>query len=75
MVTIYTAEGCPWCKKTKEFLNQHNIKYKEIDVGKDKRSAKEMVRKSGHIGVPVVDVNGKIIIGFDEQKLKEALKL
>ncbi len=75
MVTIYTAEGCPWCKKTKEFLKQHNIKYKEIDVGKDEGAAEEMLKKSGHMGVPVVDVNGKIIVGFDKQKLKEALKL
>ena len=74
-VIIYTAEGCPWYKKTKEFFKQNNIKYKEIDVGKDERAAQEMVKKSGHMGVPVVDVDGKIIVGFDEEKLKEALKL
>ncbi len=74
-VLIYTTESCPWCKKTKEFLKQNNIKYKEIDVGKDEKAAKEMVKKSGQMGVPVTEIDGKVIPGFDEQKLKEALKL
>lgn len=75
MIIVYTAEGCPWCKKTKEFLKEHNIKYNEIDVGKDENAAKEMVKKSGHMGVPVIDVNGKIIVGFDEEKLRETLNI
>ncbi len=74
-VVIYTTKTCPWCKKTKEFLNQHNIEYKEIDVGEDKKAAEEMVKKSGHMGTPVIDVDGKIIVGFNEEKLKEVLKL
>ncbi len=75
MIIVYTAEGCPWCKKVREFLKDNNASYKERDVGKDVKAAKEMVRKSGHMGVPVIDINGEIIIGFDEEKLKEALKL
>ena len=74
-IIIYTAEGCPWCKKTKEFLKQYNIKYKEIDVGKNKKAAEEMVKKSGHMGVPVIDIDGKIIVGFDEEKLRGVLRL
>ncbi len=74
-VTIYTTEECPWCKKTKEFFKKHKIKYKEIDVGKDEKAAQEMTKKSGQMGVPVIDVDGKIITGFDEQKLKEVFKL
>ena len=74
-IIIYTAEGCPWCKKTKEFLKQNNVEYKEIDVGKDKKAAEEMVKKSGHMGVPVIDIDGKIIVGFDEEKLRGALRL
>lgn len=74
-VKIYTTPPCPWCKKTKEFFKEHKIKYKEIDVSANKKSADEMIKKSGQTGVPVIDIDGKIIIGFDEDKLKKALKL
>lgn len=74
-VKIYTTEGCFWCKKTKEFFKQHTIKYKEIDISKNKKAAQEIIKKSGYRSVPVIEINGKIIVGFDEQKLKEALKL
>lgn len=75
MIAIYTTKGCPWCKMTKEFFKENNIKYKEIDVDNNKKAVQEMIKKSGQMSVPVIGVNGKIIIGFDEQKLSEALKL
>ena len=74
-VTIYTTELCPFCKRTKEFFKEHNIKYSEKDVSEDEKAAEEMIKLSGHHGVPVIDVDGEIIVGFDEEKLKEALKL
>ena len=74
-VVIYTTKDCPFCKKTKEFFKEHNIKYSEKDVGEDEKASEEMIKLSWHHGVPVIDVDGEIIVGFDEEKLKEALKL
>lgn len=74
-VIIYSTEFCPWCRKTKEFLKEHKIKYKEFDVGKDDKKAEEMMEKSGQRGVPVIEIDGKIMVGFDEDKLKELLKI
>ena len=72
-VKIYTTKTCPWCKKTKEFLKQNKIKYVEKDVSADQKSAQEMMKKSGQMGVPVLDINGKIIIGFDPEAIKKAV--
>ena len=74
-VKIYTTPTCPWCKKTKEFFKENKVKFKEINVATNQKAAKEMVEKSGQTGVPVVDVDGTMIVGFDESKLKKALKL
>ena len=74
-IVIYTTKDCPFCKRAKEFFKKHNIKYSEKDVGNDEKAAEEMIKLSGHHGVPVINVDGEIIVGFDEEKLKEALKL
>lgn len=73
-VLIYTTPTCPWCKKTKEFFKKHNMKYTEKDVAADEKAAQEAIDKSGQMGVPVVDIDGQIIVGFDEPKLRKALK-
>jgi glutaredoxin 3 len=72
-VIIYSTPFCGYCKKEKEFLKEQNIKFEEIDVSKDKEKAKYMVDKSGQMGVPVTEIDGKMIVGFDKEKLKEAL--
>ena len=74
-VTIYTTQTCPYCQMAKEFLKEKKIKFKEINVGKDYKAAQEMVRKSGQMGVPVIDINGQIIVGFDKDSLKRHFKL
>jgi len=74
-VKIYTTPTCPWCKKTKEFLTEHNIEFENIDVGSNKEAAKEMIEKSGQMGVPVIDIDGEIIVGYDVERLKKALKI
>lgn len=74
-VKIYSTPGCIWCKKTKEFFEENNVKYSDIDVGSNKKAAEEMMKKSGQMGTPVIDANGTIIVGFDESKLKKALNL
>jgi glutaredoxin-like YruB-family protein len=74
-VKIYSTPTCPWCKKTKEFLKENKIEYEEIDVAGNQEAANEMIEKSGQMGVPVVDVDGEIIVGYNIEKLKKALKL
>ena len=74
-VKIYTTITCPWCVKTKEFLKENNVNYNEINVGIDEKSRNEMFEKSGQFGVPVTDVNGTIIVGYDKEALKKALHL
>lgn len=72
-VIIYTTPSCVYCKKAKAFFHEHNVVYKEKDVSGDSAAVDEMVQKSGQMGVPVIDVDGTIIVGFDEPSLKEAL--
>lgn len=74
-VKIYTTPTCQWCKKTKEFFKENDVKYKEIDVSKNKKAAEEMMEKSGQMGTPVIEIDGDIIVGFDKKKLKKALDL
>ncbi|QQG45125.1 MAG: glutaredoxin family protein [Candidatus Sungiibacteriota bacterium] len=72
-VKIYTTPTCVYCKMTKEFFKQNNIQYEEKNVATDAVARDEMIQKSGQMGVPVVEIDGKIIIGFDQPHLKEAL--
>ena len=74
-VKIYTTPTCPWCKKAKEFFNTNKVEFVEVDVTENQEGQKEMIDKSGQMGVPVIDVDGTIIVGFDIEKIKEALKL
>lgn len=74
-VTIYSTPTCPFCIRAKQFLKESNIQYTDIDVSSDQTKAQEMIDRSGQMGVPVIDVDGTIIVGFDKDKIKEALKL
>ncbi|MBS3133384.1 glutathione S-transferase N-terminal domain-containing protein [Candidatus Woesearchaeota archaeon] len=72
-VTVYTTPTCPWCVKTKEFLAENKIEFEEVNVAAERKAAQEMFRKSGQMGVPVTDIDGEIIVGFDKARLKKAL--
>lgn len=74
-VKIYSTPTCGWCKKAKEFLKEHKINFKDIDVSEDTGAAQEMIEKSGQQGVPVIEIGNEIIIGFDEEKIKKLLKI
>lgn len=73
-VTIYTTPTCGYCKVAKEFFRTQHVSFTEYNVASDQRRADEMVRKSGQMGVPVIDVNGKIIIGFNKPEIERALR-
>ena len=72
-VKVYSTPTCPYCKMAKQFLKENNIQFSDISVADDEQAAKEMVDKSGQMGVPVIDVDKEIIVGFDKAKLKKAL--
>lgn len=74
-VIVYSTPTCPWCIRVKQFLKENNVLFLEWDVSADKVSADEMVKKSGQMGVPVLDIDGEIIIGFDKEKIKQLLGL
>lgn len=74
-VTVYSTPTCPYCKLVKKFLTKHAVAYTDIDVSADGTAAHAMIKKTGQLGVPVVDIDGKTIIGFDEEALKKALKI
>ena len=66
---------CPFCYVLKEFLREHKIEFEEIDVSKDERAAKEMIEKSGQMGVPVTEIDGQIVVGFDKEKISKLLNI
>lgn len=74
-ILFYTAPACPYCVIIKRFLDKNSIPYTEIDISKNEAKRKEMISKSEQENVPVLDISGKIIVGYNLQKLKEALKL
>ncbi|MBI2578840.1 MAG: thioredoxin family protein [Candidatus Aenigmarchaeota archaeon] len=74
-VKIYTTTHCPYCNMAKDFFKKNSVKYEEVNVELDEKAAEEMIEKSGQMGVPVIDVDGKIIVGFDRPALEKALKV
>lgn len=74
-VTMYTTPWCGWCKRTKEYFRQHYVVYTEKDVTSDTAAREEMLQKSQQMSVPMVDINGTIVVGFDQQRLAQLLGL
>jgi glutaredoxin-like YruB-family protein len=74
-VIVYSTQTCPYCHAAKDFLKENKIAFQDIDVSKDQAKAQEMIEKSGQMGVPVIDINGTIIVGYDKEAIKKALKL
>jgi len=73
-IKIYTTPICAFCKQAKEYFKSKGLEYTEYDVSKDTEKQKEMIDKTGQFGVPVIDIDGKIVIGFDKPKIEELLK-
>ncbi|MGM0368331.1 MAG: glutaredoxin family protein [Actinomycetota bacterium] len=71
---IYSTITCPYCRRAKDYLNSKNIEFEEIDVSKDKHRLKEMIEKSGQMGVPVIEINGNIIVGFNKKEIDQHIK-
>ena len=75
MIKVYSTPTCPYCVTLKNFLKENNIQFEDIDVSQDEIAAKDMIDRSGQMGVPVVDIDGEMIVGFDQERIKKLLKL
>ncbi|HPM85486.1 MAG: glutaredoxin family protein [Candidatus ainarchaeum sp.] len=73
-VIVYSTNTCPYCVMAKQWLKEKKVDFEEVNVGIDQEKAKEMIQKSGQMGVPVIDIGGDIIIGFDRPKMEGSLK-
>jgi len=74
-VIVYSTPTCPFCMMTKNFLRDNKIDFEDIDVSSDREKAQEMVQKSAQMAVPVIDIEGEIIVGFDKERIRKALGL
>lgn len=72
-VTIYTTPTCQFCKMVKAFFGENSIQFTEKDVTVDVQAQHEMIEKSGQMGVPVIDIDGQLVVGFDKARLSELL--
>jgi glutaredoxin-like YruB-family protein len=74
-IRIFSTPSCPYCVTLKEFLKEKSFDFEDIDVSQDKIALNEMIKKSGQMGVPVVNIDGKIVIGFDKEKISKLLNI
>ena len=74
-IILFTAPSCSYCRKAKHYLRQRQVPFKDVDVSRDSAAARDMVRRSRQQGVPVIDIGGKIIVGFDRPKIDKLLGL
>ena len=72
-VKIYTTPSCVYCRMSKDFFQKNSVQYQELNVAQDVVAREEMIKKSGQFGVPVIDIDGQLIIGFDRARLSELL--
>ena len=72
-VKVYSTPTCPWCTRAKEYLKSKNVTFDDLDVSKDRDAGAEMIRKSGQRGVPVLDIDGNIIVGFDQKTIDKLI--
>ena len=74
-VKVYSTSTCAFCVKVKQFLKDNDVNFEDIDVSQNEERVREMVEKTGQMGVPVIDIEGEIIMGFDKERIRKALEL
>lgn len=75
MVKVYSTNSCPWCVKAKNYLSSKGVNFEDLNVQENMEAREEMVSKSKQMGVPVLDIDGTIIVGFDKPEIDKALNL
>ena len=73
MVKVYSTNSCPWCVKAKQYLKSKNVEFEDLNVQTDMVAREDMLKKSKQMGVPVLEINGTIIVGFDKNAIDKAL--
>ena len=73
-VKVYSTPTCPWCTAAKKYLTSKNVAFEDLDVSKNREAAMEMIQKSGQRGVPVIEINGNVIVGFDQATIEKLLR-
>jgi len=74
-VVVFSTPACPWCKKVKSYLKSHSITFKDIDVSRDVNAARDMVRRTGQQGVPVILIGNRTIVGFNKPLINKLLEI
>ena len=72
-VKVYSTPTCPFCIRAKQFLKESAVSFEDIDISMNHEAAQEIIKRSGQMGVPVIDIEGELIVGFDKDKIKKAL--
>lgn len=74
-VRVFSTPSCPYCVTLKTFLDENNVQYEHINVAEDEKAREEMIEKSGQMGVPVIEIDGEMVVGFDRDKIVKLLNL
>lgn len=74
-VQVFTTVSCPYCYTLMEFFKEKGIEFEEIDVSKDEKAKEEMIKKSGKLEVPILEIDGEIVVGFDKEKIVRLLNI
>lgn len=74
-VILFTAPGCPWCNRAKRYLRERGISFKEVDISRNPSAARDLIRMTGQSGVPVIVIDGKVIVGFNKSLIDKYLGL
>ena len=74
-VTVYTTPSCPWCVRVKDYLRRNRIAFREVDVARDADEARRLTARTGQRGVPQTDIDGQLVVGFDQRRLNQLLGL
>lgn len=74
MIKVYSTPTCPYCVQVKKYLEEKEVEFEDIDVSSDREAAKEMIKETGQRGVPVTEIDGQFIIGFNKAKIDELLE-
>jgi glutaredoxin 3 len=74
-VIVFSTPTCSYCNMAKQYFRRNKIRFKDVDVSRDEAAARDLVRRTGQMGVPVIDINGKLIVGFDKPQINQLLDL
>jgi len=74
-VLVFTTPTCPWCRLAKSYLHQNGVPFTEVDVSRDVHAAADLVRRTGQMGVPVIEIDGRPVVGFDQKQIDRLLGL